>query len=451
MLDDIGQIFDASVLNTADTIAVAIAIVMTIYMLVLLIPDAYLMAARRTSGTPPVVSPARPRRHAETRPLVAVQLAIYNEPTLAIGAIRALAALAWPRDRLDLMVLDDSTDDTTTQIQAEIAALQEQGIPIRLIRRSHRTEYKAGALRQSLAWTDAQYIAIFDVDYRPDPDFLARMMPALLANPEAGFAQARLTYHNRDQNWLTRAQAIELDMHADFDQRLRAESGLPWFFNGTCGIWRRAAIEAAGGWSGRSLVEDQDLSYRAFTLGWTGCRVDDVRVAGELPSDLRALKCQRQRWAAGSSQMLRFVPTGLFARLSVLQSCIFGIGILAHGTLVFTIAAFVLLAAATAAAGLPHAWLVAALLGAALTLLFWTKNICAALAILHTGRRPDLGFAADIVAMWAMELRLLASNGRAQIKGLLRANLKFKRTPKLGDAAAKPEIRAAYVSTYPAE
>ena len=183
-----------------------------------------------------------------------------------------------------------------------------EGFAIKHVMRAHRTDFKAGALSAGLQHTGAQYLAIFDADYRPPPSFLRDTMPALLAEPRLAFVQARLDYRNRERNVLTRAQALELDTLLAYEQAARSWAGIPMTFNGTCGVWRRKAIEEAGGWSGKSLAEDQDLSFRAFGLGWRSRYLVSVSAEGELPESFDVLVTQRQRWSTGTAQTFRDLP-----------------------------------------------------------------------------------------------------------------------------------------------
>ena len=183
---------------------------------------------------------------------------MFNEAQLIESAVRALCALDWPREALELMILDDSTDETPAVVANIIARWRPQGFAIQHVRRTHRKDFKAGALAAGMRLTAAPYLAIFDADYQPPPSFLRETMAVLAADPGAGFVQARLGYRNRYQNLLTRTQALDLDTLLAYEQAARSWAGVPFTFNGTCGVWRRQAIEQAGGWSGDSLAEDQD-------------------------------------------------------------------------------------------------------------------------------------------------------------------------------------------------
>lgn len=237
-------------------------------------------------------------------PKVTVQLPLYNERYVARRAIEAAAALDYPRERLHIQVLDDSTDDTTELIQGRINQLRNEGTCIDLIHRKNRTGYKAGALANGLRYTDGEFIAIFDADFIPPPDFLKRTVPYFANNPKLGVVQTRWGHLNDDDNILTRSQALAIDGHFGVEQFARSADGIVFSFNGTGGVWRRTCIEDAGGWQHDTLTEDFDLSYRAQLKGWHFQYVRDVVVPGEIPPQMSAYKHQQARWAKGSTQVL---------------------------------------------------------------------------------------------------------------------------------------------------
>jgi len=271
----------------------------------------------------------RHRRHArpapplprERLPAVTVQLAVYNEQHVVERLLDAVAALDYPRDRLQVQVLDDSTDGTARLVEARAARHRAQGLDIEVLHRAERRGFKAGALAEGLARARGEFIAIFDADFRPHPDFLLRTIPHLVADPSLGMVQARWTYLNADYSLLTRLQALALDGHFVVEQTARSRAGLPLHFNGTAGVWRRACIEAAGGWQWDTLCEDLDLSYRAQVAGWRFLYLPDVEGPSELPPQVLAFKRQQARWAQGAIQCLRklFRPLVTSRHLSPVQ------------------------------------------------------------------------------------------------------------------------------------
>jgi len=251
-------------------------------------------------------------------PSVTTQIPLFNEVAVAERVIRAVCAIEYPNHAIQ--VLDDSTDETREVVERVAGELIAKGVRIDIIRREVRTGYKAGALADGLRQSTSGFLAIFDADFIPPPDFLLRTVPHLVACPDAGWVQARWGHLNEQQTRLTRAQAVGIDGHFAIDQGARGGSS-PLFmnFNGTCGVWRRKAIEDAGGWTADTLTEDLDLSYRAQLRGWRGIYLPDVVVPGELPGDVTAFKSQQFRWAKGSIQTaLKLTPALLRANIPVL-------------------------------------------------------------------------------------------------------------------------------------
>jgi cellulose synthase/poly-beta-1,6-N-acetylglucosamine synthase-like glycosyltransferase len=246
-------------------------------------------------------------------PSVTVQLPIFNEPAVARRVVEAAAALDYPPDRLQIQVLDDSTDRTAALLPGWVARLRRQtGLNIAYHHRRQRQGYKAGALAAGLAQADGEFIAVFDADYAPPADWLRRTVPALLAHPQLAFVQTRWGYLNRSQNALTAAQALALDGHFVVEQQARSAAGLWQNFNGSGGLWRRSAIESAGGWTADTVTEDFDLSYRAQLQGWRGGYIDAIAAPGEVPPTLGGYKRQQRRWAKGACQTLRKLAPDLW-------------------------------------------------------------------------------------------------------------------------------------------
>jgi cellulose synthase/poly-beta-1,6-N-acetylglucosamine synthase-like glycosyltransferase len=235
-------------------------------------------------------------------PHVLVQLPVFNERDVVNRLMEAIGRLDWPRDRLHIQLLDDSTDDSVVFGRDACAKLRDQGLDAVHLHRTLRTGFKAGALEHGMQHCDAPFIAIFDADFIPNPDFLRIAIKPLLADPGLCLVQGRWEHVNRDDNLLTRAQAVGIDGHFAVEQGARAWSGLPMNFNGTCGMWRREAIIAAGGWEHDTLTEDMDLSYRAQLVGWRCTYRIGLGVPGEVPADVNAWRSQQFRWAKGSIQ-----------------------------------------------------------------------------------------------------------------------------------------------------
>ncbi|HLZ94141.1 MAG TPA: glycosyltransferase [Candidatus Dormibacteraeota bacterium] len=236
-----------------------------------------------------------------SEPRVCVQIPVYNERYVAHRVIDAVCAIEWPRDRLEVQVLDDSDDETRSLIAARVARWRRRGVRIDQLRRTTRTGFKAGALAAGMRLTDAPFIAIFDADFVPPPDFLRRTLGAF-ADERVAFVQARWGHLDEGYSWFTRLQALAIDFHFLVEQAVRSASGYFTNFTGTAGVWRRAAIEDAGGWSAATLTEDLDLSYRAQLRGWKAVYLEDLVVPEELPVSMDAYRRQQSRWATGSFQ-----------------------------------------------------------------------------------------------------------------------------------------------------
>ena len=275
------------------------------------------------------IQPRLPATLPTVLPTVTIQLPIYNEQHVAERLIDACAQLNYPLDKLQIQVLDDSTDQTTALVQRRAQCWQARGWQISVLHRVDRSGYKAGALAAALPQASGEYIAIFDADFAPPPDFLLRALPPFFAEQgeRIGFVQARWGHLNQDYSPLTRAQALALDGHFVVEQAGRQAAGYPFGFNGSAGIWRRACIAdpAVGGWQTDTLCEDLDLSYRAQLAGWHPHYLDDLVAPAEIPPQLAAFKRQQFRWAKGSVQTLRKVggrvwrsPWPLIARLAAL-------------------------------------------------------------------------------------------------------------------------------------
>src|SRR6185503_4436766 len=253
----------------------------------------------------PEATPEPPAAADADLPHVLVQIPVFNEPLVVERALQSAGGLDWPADRLTIQLLDDSTDLTSDIAVHAVARLRQQGIDAEHVRRTDRTGFKAGALEAGLALCDAPFVAVFDADFVAPPDWLRRAMAAMLANPRAAFVQTRIEWGNGDRNWLTRAQRLMQDAHFAVEQDVRARRGLPFQFNGTGGIWRRAAVEEAGGWSHDTLSEDLDLVLRTHLKGWHGVFLMEPHVEGELPAKLDDFSAQQSRWSKGFMQVAR--------------------------------------------------------------------------------------------------------------------------------------------------
>ena len=251
-------------------------------------------------------------------PRVVVQLPMYNEVHVARRVISLSCQLKWPRDRLLIQVLDDSTSQQAREaVNEEVELQQRKGMPVQLLRREDRRGFKAGALNDSMSHLKGyEYIAVLDADFVPSADFLLQTVPYLEENRQLAFVQARWSYLNADQSVLTKVQHINLDFHHLVEQKVRSDFGMFFNFCGTAGVIRKCALEAVGGWSEKTVVEDMEMSLRMYTSGWKLLFLDDVHVPCELPSEYKAYFTQQRRWIAGPLRIL----TSWLTWLSIWQS-----------------------------------------------------------------------------------------------------------------------------------
>jgi cellulose synthase/poly-beta-1,6-N-acetylglucosamine synthase-like glycosyltransferase len=261
----------------------------------LLLVALYYRSRERLAGTKPAL---------DEWPMVTVQLPLYNEKYVAQRLIDAVCRFDYPRKRLEIQVLDDSTDNTRELVAQHVAHYREQGFQITHIHRSDRAGFKAGALKAGLDRARGNFLAVFDADFTPEPSFLKETLPSF-AESDVGMVQARWGHLNRGYSLLTRVQAIFLDGHFAIEHAARNGSGRFFNFNGTAGVWRRQAILDAGGWHHDTLTEDLDLSYRAQLAGWRFVFLPHTLAPAELPVDVNAFKRQQHRWAKGSVQTAR--------------------------------------------------------------------------------------------------------------------------------------------------
>ncbi|MBS1913023.1 MAG: glycosyltransferase [Bacteroidetes bacterium] len=233
-------------------------------------------------------------------PEVTVQLPLFNELYVAERLVDSVCRLEYPKERMQIQMLDDSTDETTELLERIVAAKRADGFRIHLLHRTDRSGYKAGALREGLKSATGEYVAIFDADFLPEPDFLLHALPHLVSDPGLGLVQGRWEHLNHDYSLLTRIQAIALDAHFAMEQQVRNRANYFMNFNGTAGVWRKSCIEDSGNWHADTLTEDLDLSYRAQMRGWRFLYLNDLTCPAELPSEINGLKSQQFRWTKGA-------------------------------------------------------------------------------------------------------------------------------------------------------
>lgn len=383
------------------------------------------------------IAPARAIRRLEMSddalPDVLVQLPVCDEGALAVRVAAAASRLDWPKDRLHIQVLDDGALENHEALKRAVLHEVPEGTNIEVMRRGQREGFKAGNLAFGLMHSQAPYVAVFDADFVPPSDFLRRMVPALVADPDLSFVQARWGHANRNRNWLTRAQGVLLDSHFAVEQETRFRLGLPIAFNGTAGIWRREAIESGGGWTGDTLTEDLDLSMRCALKGWRAAMISDVEASGELPETAAAWRAQQARWTKGHAQVARKLLPAIWSNSSLplwkrflmsLQICQF---------------AFYTLAAFSAVIGLVLMWMgviyfpTVAALGSLVTglgIVSSSSYLFTGQSHLNRGRAPRL--VRSILLAMVFPSGLVLANTRATAEALFNKKMVFARTPKAG-------------------
>ena len=250
-------------------------------------------------------------------PKVTIQLPMFNEYFVVERLIHAVCKIKYPLDKLEIQVLDDSTDDSQEIAKRMVDEYKQKGFNIKYIHRVDRTGYKAGALKEALNHAEGELVAIFDADFVPDENFLMDTVP-YFQDPEVGLVQTRWEHLNEDYSMLTKAQALALDAHFCVEQQVRCNAGFFFSFNGTAGIWRKETIFDAGNWQADTLTEDLDLSYRSQLKGWKFLYLNDITSPAELPEDINSLKIQQFRWTKGAVETaIKLIPK------IVKQSCLF--------------------------------------------------------------------------------------------------------------------------------
>ncbi len=365
----------------------------------------------------------------ERLPRVTVQLPVYNELYVVRRLIRAAAALDYPRELLEIQVLDDSTDATVDAAREDVERLSAQGVDIRHLRRPDRRGYKAGALAWGLQRAKGELILILDADFVPEPSLLQRIVPRF-TDPRVGMVQVRWEHLNADWSLLSRVQGITLDGHFVVEHEARAKNGLFFNFNGTAGVWRRSCIEDAGGWRDDTLTEDLDLSYRAQLAGWRFEYLQHVTCAAELPVDMRAVKSQQFRWVKGSMQVARRILPRIWAsRLPFARKVETSVHLVHNATYALVLALSV---CAYPAVLVRYAAELGTRLAVELPLfLFATGSVVWFYAVATTGAGRSLARQwRYFPAVMAVAIGLSVNNTRAVLEGLFGGPSPFHRTPK---------------------
>lgn len=385
-------------------------------------------------------------------PMVTVQLPVYNELYVVDRLIDAVAAFDYPADRLEVQLLDDSTDETVERVAAKVAEWRARGLDIVHLRRDNRKGFKAGALKEGLERAKGEFIAIFDADFLPHADFLRKTIPHF-QDARVGVVQTRWEHLNRNYSMLTRMQALALDAHFSVEQQGRNAGGYFINFNGTAGVWRRRAIEEAGGWESDTLTEDLDLSYRAQLKGWRFKFLENLGSPAELPVAMGAIKSQQYRWTKGAAETARKllgrvlraglpVGTKLHAAFHLLNSMLFVcivLSALISVPLVFLQEVSPSVQAASRYAGLFSGSLLA------MVLFFWVSRWN------HADGRSLWGFVrflATFPLFLCVTMGLSLHNAIATVEGYMGRKTPFIRTPKFNitDDKVSWRQRSRYLS-----
>lgn len=369
-------------------------------------------------------------------PTVTIQLPVYNEQYVIRRLIEAVCNIDYPRELVDIQVLDDSTDETVGIAVEIIRRLKSTGIAITHVRRRSRTGFKAGALAHGLAIARGELVAIFDADFLPAPDFLRRTVPYFIS-PRVGAVQVAWDHINRHQSAMTRVQAFLLDLHFRLEQPARYRNDLFLNFNGSAGVWRKAAIVDAGGWSAETLLEDIDLSYRAQLRGWKLIYLDDYVCPGELPADMNGLRSQQYRWLKGGAQNARrHLAVVLGSRFPRHVRFHAAQHLLAGSAYVVVLGALLL---SVPLAALKNTAIVVDYVDYGMP--FFASTL-ALFAVFHGAQRPapsgvmgHVKFVLSMLVFLTFTMGLSVQNGGAVMAGWLGRRSVFVRTPKFGNSA----------------
>lgn len=374
-------------------------------------------------------------------PRVTIQLPVYNEMNVAERIVEAAARIDYPKELLDIQVLDDSTDETREILRKKIEMLRGEGVDIHHIQRKDRKGFKAGALENGLKTAKGEFVMIFDADFVPKPSALKDMIH-YFTDHKIGMVQARWTHLNFDQSALTQVQALMLDGHFIIEHVARNRSGRFFNFNGTAGIWRRSAIEDAGGWKHDTLTEDMDLSYRAQLKGWRFIYLKDIEIPGELPSEMNAFKSQQFRWAKGSIQVARkLLPIVMRSNISLVQKVetFFHLTNNAAYPLLLMMSILILPCLLLSA---NHGWREVFLIDLPI---FFGTTVSVATFYLTTqkeeGSRSVWWAFKRLPILFAVGIGLCVSQTRAVLEALFGHSSEFVRTPKIGVIGSGDEQR----------
>ncbi|MEM9886735.1 MAG: cellulose synthase family protein [Bacteroidota bacterium] len=387
----------------------------------------------------------------EEYPFVTIQLPVYNEMYVVERLIDRIAQFDYPKDRYEIHVLDDSTDETINITKKKVLEYQTKGYNIEQITRTKRTGYKAGALKEAMSQAQGEFIAIFDADFLPRLDFLKQTIP-YFKDPKIGVVQTRWEHLNEDYSLLTRLQAIQLNVHFTVEQQGRRAGNYMLQFNGTAGVWRRETIEDAGGWEADTLTEDLDLSIRAQLKGWEIAYLEKFDSPAELPADINGLKSQQFRWMKGGAETAKkMLPTIWKSDLSLSKKFHTSLHLLSSTIFVFVFAAGVFSVPVLLLMGLIglntiyFGYFLAGLLSVAAV--YYVANVQAAIKQQSFLKRL-LKFVLIFPVFLSLSMGLSLHNTVAVIQGYLGKKSAFIRTPKFNIQGISDSFKKSNYRNY---
>jgi cellulose synthase/poly-beta-1,6-N-acetylglucosamine synthase-like glycosyltransferase len=383
----------------------------------------------------------------ESLPKVTVQLPLYNEAQVVGQLLDAVGGLDYPKDRLQIQILDDSTDDTREACERGAAELRARGFDVEYRHRTRRTGFKAGALEEATQSAAGDFLLIFDADFLPPADLLTRMIHHF-TDGQVGMVQARWGHANKEQSLLTRLQAMMLDGHLVLEQTARSRGGFFFNFNGTAGIWRKQTIIDAGGWQHDTLTEDMDLSYRAQMKGWRFKYLTDITVPAELPADMNGFKNQQHRWTKGSIQVCKKMLGAIWLSGEPLRIKLESTAHLA-ANFAYLLMFGVLVLMYPASFMFPNSWQKAVFLDLPVFLFASVSVIIFYLAA--QGAQRPWGWLKSLPLLpllMALGVGMSINNGKAVLEALLNRPSDFVRTPKAGAARRRSRYKSARSLTF---
>ncbi len=392
---------------------------------------AYSYSRSKSSNAKP---PVKPVGWAGNLPRVLIQLPIYNEQYVVERLLNCMAKMDYPKDKLSIQLLDDSSDETTEIAARVIAQLKTQGIDIEHVRRADRKGFKAGALQYGLGLNDSEFIAIFDADFLPRPEFIKQVV-AYFGDPKVGMVQTRWEHLNYNYSLITRLMGFAIDNHFSVEQGGRQASDNFINFNGTGGMWRRATIEDAGGWESDCLTEDLDLSFRSQLKGWKFLFVESITTPSELPVEMNAVRSQQFRWTKGAAETGKKTLVNLWSSNAPLMSKIVGsfhmFNSLVFLFMHFFVVSMLLLPWFTHFSTGPLFWTLKVLIAISFIGMIYTFGTAQRLGDFTAGKKSPLHIVLMTVFFTSTAIGLSFANSWAIIQAFTGKVTPFVRTPKL--------------------